>query len=109
MFGDIGKMMKLASEMKRRMPELQEKLATTEYTSAAGGGAVSATVNGKMQLTNIKIDKSLLEGGNCDTAMLEDLVKAAVSSAQDKAATAAKAAMKELTGGMDIPGMDGMM
>jgi DNA-binding protein YbaB len=42
--------------------------------------------------------------------MLEDLIKAAVSAAQDKAATAAAEAMNELTGGMPLPpGMDGLL
>jgi DNA-binding YbaB/EbfC family protein len=103
MFGDIGKLMKMASEMKRRMPEMQEKLAATSYTARAGGGAVEATVNGKLALVELKIDPSVLADGQLDAAMLEDLVKAAVSSAQQQATAAAAEAMKELTGGMELP------
>lgn len=103
MFGDIGKLMKLAGEMKRKMPEMQAKLATTEYTATAGGGVVSATVNGKMLLTDLKIAPSVLGDGQADAAMLEDMVKAAISCAQGQAATATEAAMKELTGGFELP------
>jgi hypothetical protein len=108
MFGDIGKIMKLAGEMKQKMPAMKEQLANTEYTAQAGGGVVTATVNGRMQLVDIKLSEQLAEGAP-DLPMLEDLVKAAVSAAQQQAALAAEQAMKELTGGMDIPGLDGLM
>ena len=107
MFGDFGKMMKLAGQMKRRLPELQEKMAKAEYTAQAGPGAVSATVNGKLALVALRIDPKVL----CDTdaALLADMIKAAVSAAQDQATAAAAEAMRELTGGMDLPGgLEGM-
>ena len=112
MFGNLGKIMKLAGEMKTKMPEMQAKLTASEYTASAGGGAVSATVNGKLALVDVKIDPSLLAGqgdGEADVEMLEDLVKAAVAAAQEQSATAAKQAMQELTGGMDIPGLGEML
>ena len=108
-FGDFGKMMKMAMEMKRKMPELQAKLESGEHTAEAGGGVVSATVNGKFKLLDVKIDPSLLSGGQVDVAMLEDLIKAAVGAAQKKAAEAAAEAMAELTGGMPLPGLEGML
>ena len=109
MFGNMGKMMKLASELKTKLPEMRERLEAGQHTSAAGGGVVSATVNGKMQLVELKIDPGVLADDSMDTEMLADLIKAAVSSAQEKAATAAREAMNELTGGMDLPGLDGLM
>jgi len=66
-------------------------------------------VNGKLRFLDVKIDKALVGDGKIDAEMLEDLIKAAVSSAQDQAAEAAAAAMQELTGGMSIPGMDGFL
>lgn len=107
MFGDIGKLMKMAGEMKKRMPEMQAKLAASVYSAASGGGAVSATVNGKMQIADLKIDPGVLANG--DAEMLADLVKAAVAAAQEKAANAAAEAMKDMTGGMNIPGLDGLL
>ncbi len=98
--------MKLVGDVKRKMPELQEKLASSQYTAEAGGGAVSATVSGKLMIIDVKIRPDVLT--NADVAMLEDLVKAAVSAAQQKASQAAEAAMKELTGGMNLPGLEGM-
>lgn len=86
---------------------MQARLAAAEFSADAGGGVVSATVNGKMQLVGLKIAKEVLADG--DAAMLEDLIRAAVSAAQAKAAAATAEAMKDLTGGISIPGLDGMM
>jgi len=109
MFGDLGKMIKVAADMKRRMPEVQAKLEASEFVAEAGGGAVRATVNGKLRLLDVKVDPALLAEGAMDAAMLEDLLKAAVSAAQAQAAEAAMAAMHDLTGGMNIPGIEGMI
>lgn len=109
MFGDLGKMMRIAADMKRRMPEMQAKLEASEFSADAGGGAVRATVNGKLRLVDVKILPSLLAEASTDAAMLEDLIKAAISGAQRQAADAAVLAMQDLTGGMSIPGMEGMI
>jgi DNA-binding YbaB/EbfC family protein len=103
MFGDIGKMLKMVGEMKKRMPEMQARLAVAEYTAQAGGGTVKATVNGKMALVGLQIAPAAMSDALNDPGLLEDLVKAAVAAAQSQASEAAAAAMKELTGGMDLP------
>lgn len=107
MFGDLGKLIKLAGEMKQKMPEMQAKLVASTYTATAGGGAITASVNGKLQLVDLKIDPQMACAG--DRELLEDMVKAAVSAAQAQAARAAEAAMKEMTGGMNLPGMDSFL
>ena len=110
MLGNLGKMMKMVGELKTRMPEMQAKLAASEYQAQAGGGAVAATVNGKMQLVGLEIDPDVLGQGDVDVAELADLIKAAVSAAQEQAAGAAREAMSELTGGMPLPaGLDSLM
>ena len=62
-----------------------------------------------MGLVDVKIDPAALSDDRMDAEMLEDLIKAAVSAAQRLAADAAAEAMKELTGGIDIPGLNGMI
>ena len=110
MFGDLGKIMELVGKLKTELPEMQERLAMSEYTAATGNGAVKATVSGKMALTDLRIDRDLLPEAELDTVMIEDLVKAAVSSAQRQAAEAAQQAMRELTGDVDLPpGMENLL
>lgn len=106
MFGDFGKMIKQVQQMKEMMPEIQEKLAASQYTATAGG-AVTATVDGKLALVDLKIEEQAAADLATDTEMLADLIKAAVASAQQQAAVASADAMKELTGGIDIPGLEG--
>ena len=101
MFGDLGKMFKAASEMRRRWPQVQEKLASTRYTAQAGDGAVIATVNGKLLLVELRISPQAI--ASADAARLAELVQSAVTAAQQQAATAAVEAMKEITGGMELP------
>jgi hypothetical protein len=108
MFGDLGKIMKIAGQVRTRMPEIQAKLAESHYVGEAGG-AVKATVNGKLELVDLAIDRGILAELAADAARLEDLVKAAVSSAQEAAKAAAAEAVRELTGGMHIPGLTDMI
>ena len=91
MFGDIGKMLKMVGEIKRKMPEMQARLASSEYTAQSGGGAVKATVNGKMTLVGLEIAPAAMSDALNDPAVLADLVKSAVASAQTQAAAAADA------------------
>jgi len=107
MFGDFSKMLKMAGEMKKRLGDVQARLAASEYVAQAGGGGVSATVNGKMQLIDLRIDQAVLN--DCDAEMLSDRVKAAVAAAQEQASAAAAEAMKEITGGMPLPGLEGLL
>ncbi len=107
MFSELGKIMKLAGEMKTKLPEVQERLDESTFTTQAGGGVVSATVNGRLELVGVKIDRQLLADG--DAEIIEDLIKAAVSFAQQQATEAAAEAMEELTGGMNLPGLDGLL
>jgi nucleoid-associated protein EbfC len=99
MFGDIGKMLKMVGEMKKRMPEMQAKLAASEYTAESPDGAVKATVNGKMVLVRLQVAPAAA----ANVELLEQQIVAAVAEAQAKAAEAAAEAMKELTGGIDLP------
>ena len=103
MFGDLGKMMALAGKLKTELPKMKQRLAESEFAADAGGGAVSATVNGKMQILAVKFTPEVVADN--DPEMLADLVKVAVTAAQEQAAEAAKAALNELTGGVDLPGL----
>lgn len=110
MFGDIGKMMKMLGQVKTRLPEIQAHLDSSEFSADAGQGTVTVTVNGKMRIVDVKIDPASLADGLIDADALGDMVKSAAASAQGQAAEAARAAMAEITGGIDLPpGLDSML
>ena len=110
MFGQLGNLaglMKQAKEMQSRMKEMQEAMANTRFEADSGGGAVTATVTGKMELVGLKIDPQIVKPD--DIEMLEDLVKSAVSAAQRKASDGMKEQMQKMTGGLNLPGLDGLL
>lgn len=92
-----------AQQMQQQLAKVQEGLEHESLEASAGGGAVTATVNGKQQLKSIKIDPSAVDP--LDLAMLEDLVLAAVNGAMGKAQQLAADRMGAITGGMNIPGL----
>ncbi|MFH1417310.1 MAG: YbaB/EbfC family nucleoid-associated protein [Planctomycetota bacterium] len=105
--GNLAGMMKQAKEMQSKMKEMQESLADARYDADSGGGAVSVTVTGKLELVALKIDPAIVKSG--DVEMLEDLIKSAVSAAQRKAADGVKEEMQKMTGGMNLPGLDNLL
>jgi len=99
----FGDMMKQVQKMQARMMELQEELNAKEVEGSAGGGMVKAIVTGKGDLKAVKIDPQVVKDG--DIEMLEDLIVAAITQAQESAAKLNQDTMSELTGGMNIPGL----
>jgi DNA-binding YbaB/EbfC family protein len=102
-FGNMANIMKQAQAMQAQMAKLQEEAATKTVTGSAGGGMVTVTVNGAMELVGIVIDPEAVKGG--DTEMLQDLVMAASNDALRKASQMMADQMKAVTGGMNVPGL----
>jgi nucleoid-associated protein EbfC len=101
----IPEMLAQANQMQEQM---QQKLAQTVVEGTAGGGAVSATMNGKKQLLRIHIEPSAalsLTSGQPDVEMLEDLIVAAVNDAGNKADDAIKSSVQGMLGGLNLPGL----
>ncbi len=101
--GNMQAMLRQAQKMQEDMAQIQAELEEREYSATAGGGAVSATVNGKHTLTALTIDPEVVDPE--DAEMLADLVMAAVNEAQRKAIQNAEEEMGKVTGGMGMPGL----
>ena len=99
---NIGQLMKQAQEMQAKMAEMQAQLEALELTGASGGGMVQMTLNGKGDLKQIKIDKTLLVPDEVE--VLEDLIVAAFNDARAKVSAHAEQEMQKLTGGLQLPG-----
>ena len=96
--GNMNNLMKQAQRMQKQMEESQKELETKEFTAAAGGGAVNATVNGKKELLSLKIDPEAVDPE--DVEMLQDMIVAAVNEAMKQAEAANEEAMGKFTGGL---------
>ena len=102
-FGNMAGILKQAQAMQEQMAKLQEQAATKTAVGTAGGGSVSVTANGAMQVTHVAIDPEVLKSGEAE--MVQDLVLAATNDALRKAKELMEHEMKALTGGMKIPGL----
>ena len=103
-FGDIANIMSKVQDLQANMKTMQEELANTVVEGDSGGGMVKAKMNGKFELLELKIDSEMVD--TKDVEMLEDLVVAAVNSAVTRNQEKLKEKMAEVTGGLNIPGMD---
>lgn len=107
---DMQHLLQQAQQMQQNLMAAQEQLANTQVAGSAGGGLVTATVNGKGDLLALSVDPKAL-GPNAspdDAETLADLVLAAVRDATANAATLATAAMGPLAqglGGLGLPGL----
>jgi DNA-binding YbaB/EbfC family protein len=102
----LAEMLSQASQMQE---EVQRKLGETVVEASSGGGAVTATMNGKKQLLKLHIDPAAVIGlgsSQPDAEMLEDLVIAAVNEAGRKADQAIQSSVQGMLGGLKLPGLD---
>ena len=98
---DLSSLFQLAQQAQGRLTEIQTRLAQETITAQAGGGMVTATADGRGQIREIKIDPEAVKSG--DLELLEDLVLAAVTQAQQRAAERYQAEVKKLTAGLPLP------
>jgi DNA-binding YbaB/EbfC family protein len=101
---NMNKMFKQVQKMQAEMERIQAELAKKEVEGTAGGGMVKVTANGKLEILSVKIDKEVVDPE--DVEMLEDLVTAAVNQALENAQKMQAEGMAQLTGGMQIPGLN---
>jgi DNA-binding YbaB/EbfC family protein len=97
----FGDMVKQAQKLQKQMTEVQAKLAEERYQATAGGGMVKAVVDGKQMLRELKISPEAMKDN--DITLIEDLVIAAVSEAQNASEKQMNETLGKLTGGFPLP------
>jgi DNA-binding YbaB/EbfC family protein len=102
-FGNMGNIMKQAQALQEQLAKVQEQAAAKTVQGSAGGGMVTVTANGGMQIVAVKIDPEVIKSG--DVEMLQDLIVAAAGEALRKAKDMMADEMKSITGGLNIPGL----
>ncbi len=96
-------MIKQAQKMQQDMLRMQEEMENKTYSATAGGGMVTATVNGKHTLMELSIKEEAVDPD--DVEILQDMVIAAVNEAMRAAETDAANNMSRLTGGLNLGGL----
>ena len=96
-------MMKQAQKMQQEMLRMQEEMENKTFSATTGGGMVTATVNGKHEVLDLKINPEAVDPD--DEEMLQDMVIAAVNEAMRAADTDSAQNMSRLTGGLNLGGL----
>lgn len=102
--GDIKKLMEQAQKMQEDAQKLQQELAEMRFDASAGGGMVTATVNGHGHLVALSINPIVVDPE--DVEMLQDLILTAVKEASEKAQSSQQERMDEITralGDLNLP------
>ncbi|WP_019217723.1 YbaB/EbfC family nucleoid-associated protein [Legionella tunisiensis] len=97
---NLGNLMKEAQKMQQRMQEAQQQLSQLLVDGEAGGGMIKIKMNGRHDVTEVKINPSLMDE---EVEMMEDLVAAAINDAVRKVEKASKEKISQLTAGLNIP------
>ena len=92
-------LMKMQEDMAKKQQEVEEKT----FTASVGGGAVSATVNGKKEVTALSIKPEVVDPE--DVEMLQDMVISAVNEALRQAEEAMSANMNAFTNSLGLGGL----
>jgi hypothetical protein len=100
----MGDLLRQAQDLQSKLSALQEEASRKRVEASAGGGMVTAVVNGKLEVLSVKIDASVVASG--DREMIEDLVVAAVNEGIRKAQQMMAEEMSRVTGGLKIPGFN---
>jgi DNA-binding YbaB/EbfC family protein len=98
---DLMGLMGKAKEMQAKFEAMQQEVASIEASGQAGGGMVSVTLSGKMEMKALKIDPSLFKEDEVE--ILEDLILAAHNDAKSKVEAVLQEKTREMTAGLPIP------
>lgn len=97
----MGFNMKDLQKMQAKMMQLQDDLQNSTFEGASGGGAVTMTINGKFEVTAVKLNPEAVDPE--DVGMLEDLILTAFQDAYGKVTEAQAQMMQQMTGGLKLP------
>jgi DNA-binding YbaB/EbfC family protein len=97
--GQIASLMKNLPKMQEEMGKLQGRIAQVTAEGDAGGGMVKAKVNGRMEVIACVISDEAMK----DKELLEDLVRAAINQAMQKAKHAVAEETAKMAQGMGMP------
>jgi len=96
-------LVKQAMELKSKMNKLQKEMAKTILEVSSDDGNIQVSVNGQQRVLSIKINPAVIDPDNAKK--LEKMILKTITDALDQSQKMSAKKMKELTGGINIPGL----
>lgn len=96
-----AKLKEEAEKMQSRLQETQQQLTDMRVIGKAGGGMVTVEMNGRHDVTQVKINPALQDE---DLKMLEELAAAAFNDAVKQVEKISQAKIAQLTSGLNNMG-----
>jgi DNA-binding YbaB/EbfC family protein len=103
---NMQQMMRQVQKMQADMARAQEEIAAAEVQASSGGGMVTVTVTGTLEVKSVRIEPGAIDPEDPD--LLSDLVMAAVNEALRSAQQLASERMERITGGLDLGSLGGL-
>ena len=100
---DLNYFIRQANKLTEQIEQRKKELAEEVVEANSGDGLVVVTATGAQEIKTIKIDKKAVDPA--DTAMLEDLVTAAVNSALTQSRERMQKELAKVSKGVKIPGI----
>ena len=105
---DMNKMLQQVQQLQAQMEKAQEELANETVEASAGGGMVTVTATGALEIKEIKISPEAIDPDDPD--LLADMVLAAVNEALRSAQSLAQSKLGGMAGlgdlgSMGLPGL----
>ena len=103
MRGGVNSIMRKAQKMQSQIKKIQEEIGNTRVEASAGGGVVTAVVNGNSELLELRMDPEVVDPEEIE--MLQEMVIIAVNQAMTAASDMMNTEVEKVTGGLNLPGL----
>ena len=101
---DISAMQQMLVQFTQMREKLEKQIEQVHVEAAAGGGMVVVRMNGKKQVTDVRVDPKVF--AEKDSEMLQDLMRAAVNEAGRRVDEELQTQMRGMAG--NLPGVAGL-
>ncbi|GAB4331106.1 MAG: YbaB/EbfC family nucleoid-associated protein [Dehalococcoidia bacterium] len=101
--GAPGGMPPQLADAQAMLARAQQELAESTVEGTAGGGAVRITMTGDHKIVGVAIEPEVVDPD--DVEMLQDLILAAASDAEERVAELQAKSFGAVTGGLNLPGI----
>jgi DNA-binding YbaB/EbfC family protein len=93
----------MMKDLQRMQTKLQDEIDVLEIEATAGGGVVTARMNGRKELVALTLSPEAITPD--DPGMLQDLILAAVNEAGRRVDAEIQKKTQGLSAGMKLPGL----